>query len=294
MNVAIKFKLVCSNPVQLSKNLIKIMKKLLEESILEVSKQKDMETFQSKSSEFFKEKKKIFGVKNCIFKMDDMEDEFVSKFSDEVLQHARKSDSYHLFLQSIFELQGVDLSKMSRDEKLAFFINIYNVLSLHILIERNNLSNTLIETKLNSKTFGYQIGTFFFTLDMIKRGILLGNIQDWVLKRDIRDPEQKKHVLNPSPWKSISCLITLTLKSPQLKIYHEKDIDGQISEQFKDYIAKHTSINGKKLNLPQNFKDLKYKSKEMISLMNFFIKEEYSSILYDSTDKRENIFEFIF
>ena len=40
------------------------------------------------------------------------------------------------------ELQRVDLEKISRDEKLAFFINIYNALVVHGNIEKGIPKNT--------------------------------------------------------------------------------------------------------------------------------------------------------
>ena len=39
------------------------------------------------------------------------------------------------------ELQRVDLEKISREEKLAFFINIYNALVIHGTVEKGKPTN---------------------------------------------------------------------------------------------------------------------------------------------------------
>jgi len=88
---------------------------------------------------------------------------YVSKSADKMAQDIRKivlklfasflSDSgktvdykgmgesplFDKFKQMATQLQRVDLDKLSEDEKLAFFINIYNVLVIHATVERGGM-----------------------------------------------------------------------------------------------------------------------------------------------------------
>lgn len=72
------------------------------------------------------------------------------------------------------ELQRVDLKQLTKDDKLAFFINIYNALVIHGNIEKGTPSNTWQRYKFFSTT-SYDIGGLNFTLNDIENGILRGN-----------------------------------------------------------------------------------------------------------------------
>ena len=61
-----------------------------------------------------------------------------------------------------------------REDKLAFFINIYNALVIHGNIERGTPTNTYQRYKFFS-TVSYNIGGQNFTLNDIENGILRGN-----------------------------------------------------------------------------------------------------------------------
>ena len=51
------------------------------------------------------------------------------------------------FKEMATQLQRVDIEKLSNDEKLAFFINIYNVLVIHATVEKGVPTNNLSRYK---------------------------------------------------------------------------------------------------------------------------------------------------
>ena len=55
------------------------------------------------------------------------------------------------YKQVATQLQRVDVERLSRDEKLAFFINIYNILCIHGLIENGVPSNLIARFQLGFK-----------------------------------------------------------------------------------------------------------------------------------------------
>ena len=60
------------------------------------------------------------------------------------------------------ELQRVDLSKLSREERLAFFVNTYNALVIHGNVEKGTPSNLFQRYKFFANT-AYNIGGFVST-----------------------------------------------------------------------------------------------------------------------------------
>ena len=62
-------------------------------------------------------------------------------------QGMRQSPLWVKFKQMATQLQRVDLEKLSDDEKLAFFINIYNVLVIHATVEKGAPTTNLARYK---------------------------------------------------------------------------------------------------------------------------------------------------
>ena len=74
-------------------------------------------------------------------------------------------------------LQTVEAENLSRDEKIAFFINIYNVLVIHgtiCFLSSNPVNPTVRDGKFFSR-ISYKIGDFILSLDDIEHGILRAN-----------------------------------------------------------------------------------------------------------------------
>eukprot|EP00239_Pterosperma_sp_CCMP1384_P006391 CAMPEP_0197856262 /NCGR_PEP_ID=MMETSP1438-20131217/28240_1 /TAXON_ID=1461541 /ORGANISM="Pterosperma sp., Strain CCMP1384" /LENGTH=548 /DNA_ID=CAMNT_0043471667 /DNA_START=559 /DNA_END=2205 /DNA_ORIENTATION=+ len=78
------------------------------------------------------------------------------------------------FLDATGELQKVDLFQLSRDEKTAFFINVYNMLIIHGTVVRGSPSDTLGRVKFFN-SIKYMIGGNVYSADEIENGILRGN-----------------------------------------------------------------------------------------------------------------------
>ena len=72
------------------------------------------------------------------------------------------------------ELQRADIDIMNENEKIAFFINIYNALVIHAHVERGVPSSTYARYKFFS-SMSYNIGGYVWTLNEIENGILRSN-----------------------------------------------------------------------------------------------------------------------
>lgn len=78
------------------------------------------------------------------------------------------------YLRTIEELQRVDLEPLSREEKLAFFINLYNMMAIHAILTMGFPARAL-ERRTFFGDFKYVIGGCAYSLSTIHNGILRGN-----------------------------------------------------------------------------------------------------------------------
>eukprot|EP01026_Neomeris_dumetosa_P058715 TRINITY_DN5473_c1_g1_i6.p1 TRINITY_DN5473_c1_g1~~TRINITY_DN5473_c1_g1_i6.p1 ORF type:complete len:435 (-),score=62.29 TRINITY_DN5473_c1_g1_i6:153-1457(-) len=87
-----------------------------------------------------------------------------------------KDPLYREFYAATAELQKVSLEQLtqSRDETMAFFINIYNALIVHGTVVFGVPPNTIARVKFFGQV-SYQIGGYRFTADDIEHGILRDN-----------------------------------------------------------------------------------------------------------------------
>jgi histidinol phosphatase-like PHP family hydrolase len=84
---------------------------------------------------------------------------------------------YHFrYLRIVEELQRVEIWDMSREEKLAFFINLYNMMAIHAISILGHPDGTLERRKLFGE-FKYVIGGSTYSLSAIQNGILRGNLR---------------------------------------------------------------------------------------------------------------------
>ena len=81
---------------------------------------------------------------------------------------------FHRYIRTTEELQRVEISDLTREEKLAFFINLYNMMALHALVTCGHPAGPLDRKKFFGD-FKYVIGGCAYSLSAIENGILRGN-----------------------------------------------------------------------------------------------------------------------
>lgn len=78
------------------------------------------------------------------------------------------------YLRITEELQRVNFNDMPREEKLAFFINLYNMMAIHAILVWGHPSGPMERRKLFGE-FKYVIGGCTYSLSAIQNGILRNN-----------------------------------------------------------------------------------------------------------------------
>lgn len=71
------------------------------------------------------------------------------------------------------DLQRVDLLELSENEKLAFFLNLYNAMVIHAVIRVGCQEGVIKRSSFSG--FHYLIGGYPYSLNTIKNGILRSN-----------------------------------------------------------------------------------------------------------------------
>ncbi|KAK7099824.1 hypothetical protein V1264_022873 [Littorina saxatilis] len=84
------------------------------------------------------------------------------------------SGEFQAYIRLAQELQRVDLEDCSRNEKLAFFVNIYNALVIHANVARGPPVNLWQRYKFFN-TMKYIIGGYEYSLQDIENGVLRAN-----------------------------------------------------------------------------------------------------------------------
>lgn len=72
------------------------------------------------------------------------------------------------------ELQRVDFTLCTREEKIALFVNVYNALVIHATVKAGAPTNMWLRWKFFN-TFHYLIGPHLYSLHAIENGVLRAN-----------------------------------------------------------------------------------------------------------------------
>lgn len=87
----------------------------------------------------------------------------------------KKSALFSQYEKQARDISNIDLTMLNEEEKCAFFINVYNSLTIHGLVTHDKLPQSVLDVQLFWKTTAYRIGGHVFSLDDIEHGILRGN-----------------------------------------------------------------------------------------------------------------------
>lgn len=95
------------------------------------------------------------------------------------------------------ELHRVEMLDLSREEKLAFFINLYNMMSIHAILVWGHPDGALERRKLFGD-FKYLICGSTYSLSTIQNGILRGNQRPpYTLMKSFSAKDKRLRVSNP-------------------------------------------------------------------------------------------------
>jgi hypothetical protein len=94
------------------------------------------------------------------------------------------------------ELHRVDLLGLTENEKLAFFLNLYNAMVIHAVI-RIGCPEGVIDRRFFFSDFQYVVGGYPYSLNTINHGILRNNRRPpYSLLKSLRSGDKRLEVSN--------------------------------------------------------------------------------------------------
>lgn len=218
-------------------------------------------------------------------------DENSKTFNFSQFAHSEEFQTYQLILGSAHQL---DLSKLKTDEqKIRFWLNIYNILSIHLVIKLS-IKNSIEEHRGFFSQYGYSINDKNFSLDDIEHGILRANSKPY---SSIQKPFKTNDLRLPLACRSINPRIHFGLyyactSSPELMYFDEIGTEEQLINKTKDYLAKNirVDLNSGTISLPKTFKwyEQDFGSKE--DIINFIRTHTTNELLQKNLIANKNKF----
>jgi GH15 family glucan-1,4-alpha-glucosidase len=197
----------------------------------------------------------------------------------------KRSESYNNYLELSYKLNLFDPFTLKTDEeKKAFWINIYNILIIHGVIEFD-INNSVKEVFNFFRRIGYSIGAKFFTPDDIEHGILRANAPHPVssLREFSRFDKRKTLAVKRLDPRIHFALVCASSSCPPIEFYDSDQIDKQLDVAGRSFINRRGLILEKDKNavhLSQIFKwyslDFGRAEKEVVEYAASFANEAVS------------------
>ncbi|XP_020508984.1 uncharacterized protein zgc:152951 isoform X2 [Labrus bergylta] len=169
------------------------------------------------------------------------------------------SPAFERYCELAIQLQRVELLTLSREEKLAFFINIYNALVIHGYLRMGAPTNMWQRYRFFNYV-SYLIGGEVFTLQDIENGVLRGNRKGMAqLLKPFSKTDPRLQVALPDAEPLIHFALNCGAKGcPPIKTYTPQDIDSQLRTAAEAFLENDDGCmvdSGKKeVRLSQIFK----------------------------------------
>ncbi|XP_062506238.1 uncharacterized protein LOC134182807 [Corticium candelabrum] len=149
-----------------------------------------------------------------------------------------RNPKFASYVKATAQLQRVDVNSLSREEKIAFFINIYNALVIHANVARGPPTNIWQRYKFFNYT-SYIIGGYLYCLQDIENGVLRANrrgIAQFRRPFGSKDP-RRKIALNRHEPRIHFALVCGAKSCPPIKTYSAQNVDAELqlaTEAFLD------------------------------------------------------------
>ncbi|XP_010530173.1 PREDICTED: uncharacterized protein LOC104806801 [Tarenaya hassleriana] len=147
------------------------------------------------------------------------------------------SEEFARYLRMIQELHRVEVQDMQREEKLAFFINLYNMMAIHAILVLGHPVGPL-ERKKMFGDFKYVIGGCTYSLSAIRNGIFRANQRppyNIMKPFGAKDKRSKVALQYTEPLVHFA-LVFGTRSGPALRCFSPGDIDQELAGAARDFL----------------------------------------------------------
>eukprot|EP01129_Flabellula_baltica_P001897 TRINITY_DN11798_c0_g1_i1.p1 TRINITY_DN11798_c0_g1~~TRINITY_DN11798_c0_g1_i1.p1 ORF type:complete len:380 (+),score=53.26 TRINITY_DN11798_c0_g1_i1:62-1201(+) len=196
---------------------------------------------------------------------------------DSVCDAMKKSDLFLQFEISVCQLQKVKLNRLSSDEKLSFWVNLYNLMSLHSFIRCGESSLSFFNRKSFFRDSQYIISGHNFSLDDVEHGILRARYRQF---SDV-DIRSLFKVTKTDP-RIHSVLNCITHSSPRHIIIRHCNVNKYLDYACFVHIQSQVEISPGKLGLPKVFYWYKEDFEDLLGFIYTHLNDDQKDILGSS------------
>ncbi|MGB3049777.1 MAG: DUF547 domain-containing protein [Polyangiales bacterium] len=142
-------------------------------------------------------------------------------------------------------LQAIDPGDMSDDDsRIAFWINLYNVLSIHGVLELG-IRESVMEIPSFFGVVAYRVGDFVLTLDEIENGVLRRNAPHPATGARLFDDDDPRLGLCPSHVdpRIHAALVCASTSCPPVAFYEASKLDEQLDLATLNYVASDVEVD---------------------------------------------------
>ncbi|XP_031494389.1 uncharacterized protein LOC116260299 [Nymphaea colorata] len=146
------------------------------------------------------------------------------------------SEEFRRYVNLIEDLQRVDMLSLSVDERLVFFLNLYNAMVIHALI-RMGRPEGVMDRRALFHEFQYLIGGQPYSLSAIKNGILRCNRrQPYSLAKPFGGSDKRLQLALPKPNPLIHFgLCDGTRSSPRVRFFSAESIEAELRYATREF-----------------------------------------------------------
>ncbi len=153
-------------------------------------------------------------------------------------ERIRSSQEFERYKRLANGLRGFDLRSLhKRDQRIAFWINIYNTAVIHGVIERG-ISRSVKELPGFFDRISYNIGGYDFSLNEIEHGILRGNRRPpyWLFSPFRKKDPRLEFIIDPPDPRIHFALVCGARSCPPIGFYEAEQIGFQLQLAAMSFI----------------------------------------------------------
>ncbi|CAO2831086.1 unnamed protein product [Amaranthus hypochondriacus] len=150
------------------------------------------------------------------------------------------SEEFRRYVNMVRSLHRVDLFALSVDEKLAFFLNLYNAMVIHAVIRRG-YPEGMIERKSFVSDFQYIVGGHSYSLNAIRNGILRSNQRaPYALVKPFSTGDNRLQMALPMVNRLIHFgLCDGSKSSPSVRFFSPQNVQAELRFAAREYFKRN-------------------------------------------------------
>ncbi|EFX70595.1 hypothetical protein DAPPUDRAFT_228243 [Daphnia pulex] len=163
----------------------------------------------------------------------------------------RNDNLFKEFQAQSEQLADLELADLSPVQRKAFFINIYNTLTIHALSKVEPLPSSLLEVTNFWKHSAYKISGLVFSLDDIEHGILRANTRHpSALSKPFKDDDPRVQFSLKELDPRIHFVLNCGGKScPAIGVYNEDNLEAALSNAATNFLSETVQIENNTIHL---------------------------------------------